>query len=94
MTAERGPAGRGNGSQSKERRGEAVASAAAPGIVSILPHDRGGRFQPNANGATLIDKSTLGGNSPDDILGGQYRPHPATTLRGPRGLRSSVFNVH
>ena len=58
-----------------------------PELVSILPHDRGGRFQPNADGAALIDKGTLGGNAPDDILGGQYRRHPVTTLRRPRGLR-------
>jgi hypothetical protein len=34
-----------------------------------LPHDRGGRFHPNADCAALIDKGTLGGNAPDDILG-------------------------
>jgi len=50
-------------------------------LVSVLPHDRGGRFEPNADGAALIDKDTLGGNAPDDILGGQYRRHPATTFR-------------
>jgi hypothetical protein len=63
-------------------------------LVSVLPHDRGGRFEPNADGAALIDEGTLGGNASDDILGGQYRCHPATTLRRPRGLRSSVLNVH
>jgi hypothetical protein len=50
-------------------------------LVSILPHDRGGRFEPNSDGAALIDKDTLGGNAPDDILRGQYRRHPATTFR-------------
>jgi len=50
-------------------------------LVSVLSHDRGGRFQANAHGATLIDKDTLGGNAPDDILWGQYRRHPATTFR-------------
>jgi hypothetical protein len=63
-------------------------------LVSVLPHDRSGRFEPNADGAALIDKGTLGGNAPDDILGGQYRRHPATTFRCPRGLRSPVLNVH
>jgi hypothetical protein len=48
--------------------GEPVASAAAPGIGSVLSHDRGGRFEPNAHGAALVDKDTLGGNAPDDIL--------------------------
>jgi hypothetical protein len=33
-------------------------------------------------------------NAPDDILRSQYRRHPATTLRRPRGLRSPVLNVH
>ena len=41
--------------------------------------------------AVLIDKGTLGGNAPDDILGGQYRRHLATTFRRPRGLRSPVL---
>ena len=50
-------------------------------LVSVLPHDRDGRFEPNADGAALIDKDTLGSNAPDDILGGQYRRHPATTIR-------------
>jgi hypothetical protein len=63
-------------------------------LVSELSHDRGGRFESNADGAALIDKGTLGGNAPDDILGGQYRRHPATTFRCPRGLRSPVLNVH
>jgi hypothetical protein len=57
--------------------------------VSILPHDRRGRLQPNTYGAALIDKGTLGGDAPDDILGGQYRRHPPTTFRCPRGLRFS-----
>jgi hypothetical protein len=28
-----------------------------------MPHDRGGRLQPNTDGAALIDKGTLGGNT-------------------------------
>jgi hypothetical protein len=40
-----------------------------------LAHDRGGRFQPDADAAALVDVSALGGNAPDDILGGQYRCH-------------------
>jgi len=39
-----------------------------PELTSVLPHDRGDRFEPNADGAALIDKGTLGGNAPDDIL--------------------------
>jgi len=62
-------------------------------LISILPHDRGGRFEPNADGAAIIDKGTLGGNAPDDILEGQYRRHPATTLRRLRGLPSPVLNI-
>jgi hypothetical protein len=63
-------------------------------LVSVLPHDRGLRFQPEADAAALVDKGTLGGNAPDDILGGQYRRRPNTTFRRPRGLRSPVLNVH
>jgi len=60
-------------------------------LASVLPHDRGGWFEPNANGA-LIDNDTLGGNAPDDILGGQYRRHFATLAEvasaSPRKRRS------
>jgi hypothetical protein len=54
-------------------------------LISILPHDRGDRFQPNTYGAALIGKGTLGGNASDDMLGGQYRRHLAT-LAGVRRL--------
>jgi hypothetical protein len=49
---------------------------------AVLPHDRCSRFKPNADAAALVDISALGGNSTDDILGGQYRCHVAATLRG------------
>jgi hypothetical protein len=45
-----------------------------------IPHDCDGRLEANADGATLVDEGTLGGNSPDDILSGQYRCHIAATL--------------
>ena len=41
-------------------------------LLPTAPHERGGRFQPDADAATLIDIGTLGGNAPDDIRGGQY----------------------
>ena len=68
--------------------GEAAVSAAAPGIGFLLRHNRGGRFERNTYGAALVDKGTLGGDAPDDILGGQYRRHPATTIW--RALSSCV----
>jgi hypothetical protein len=46
-----------------------------PKLLAVLPHDRCGRFKPNADAAALIDISALGGNSTDDVLGGQYRCH-------------------
>jgi hypothetical protein len=49
--------------------GEAVASARSTELVSALPHNRSGRFEPNADGAALIDKGTLGENSADDTSG-------------------------
>jgi len=49
-------------------------------LLAILAHDRGSRFQANADGAALVDKGTLSGYPPDDILGGQYRRHPTTNL--------------
>jgi hypothetical protein len=51
-------------------------------LLAVLPHDRCGRFKPNADATALIDISALGRNAPDDILGGQYRCHVAATLTG------------
>jgi hypothetical protein len=53
---------------------------------------RGRRFEADADAAALVDKGALGGNSPDDILGGQYRGHFAAT---PRGMFAShaIFGV-
>ena len=53
-----------------------------PKLVAVLPHDRCGRFKPNADAAALIDVSALGGYSTDDVLRGQYRCHVAATLTG------------
>jgi len=39
-------------------------------LLSVPPYDRGRRLQPNADAATLVDVGALGGNAPDDILGG------------------------
>jgi hypothetical protein len=44
-----------------------------------LPDNRGRRFEPKADTAILVDVGALGGNAPDDILGGQY--HVATLTR-------------
>jgi hypothetical protein len=51
-----------------------------PELLSILPHDRGCWLQADSDGAASVNKGALGGNSFDDILGGQYRRHPATTF--------------
>jgi hypothetical protein len=55
-------------------------------LLPVLPYDRGSRFEADAYGSTLVDKGALGGNPPDDIFWGQYRRHPATTLRRSRVL--------
>jgi hypothetical protein len=44
-------------------------------LLSVPPHDRGRRLEPDANAATLIDICTFDGNAPYNILGGQYRCH-------------------
>jgi hypothetical protein len=63
-----------------------------PELLSILPHDRSGWFQPDADAATLIDIGTLGGNAPDNFLGGQYQCHVAATLS--RGFAdTAIFGV-
>jgi hypothetical protein len=58
-------------------------------LLSILPHDRDRRLQADPDAAALIDKGALGGNSLDDILGSQYRRHPAIL----RGYISSCASV-
>jgi hypothetical protein len=65
-------------------------------LLSVLPHDRGGRFEANAYGAALVDKGALGGNAFDDILGSQNRSHPVTTLRPvpAYGRQSPVLNFY
>jgi hypothetical protein len=47
-----------------------TAVTESPG--AILPADR-----QHPGGARFIDESTLGGNSFDDVLGGQHRRHSA-----------------
>jgi hypothetical protein len=46
----------------------------APGrpakLLAVLAHDRGRRPQPDPDTSTLVNKGALGGNAPDDILGG------------------------
>jgi hypothetical protein len=45
------------------RRPEPTLSARHPSeLFTILAHDRGGRFQPDADATTLIDIGTFGGN--------------------------------
>jgi hypothetical protein len=49
-------------------------------LLTVLPHDRGRRLQPNADTAALIDKSALGRYPPNDIFRSQYPRHFAATL--------------
>jgi hypothetical protein len=37
-------------------------------LLTVLPHDRGRRLQPNADTAALIDKSALGRYPSNDIF--------------------------
>jgi hypothetical protein len=52
-----------------------LASRAPAELLAIPPHYRGRRFETDADAATLVDIRALGGNAPDDFLGGQYRCH-------------------
>jgi len=47
-------------------------------LFSVLPHDCRCRLQAYSDGAASVDKGAFGGNSFDDIFGGQYRRHSAT----------------
>ena len=47
----------------------------SPKLLAVSPHDRGSRFEPNANSAPVVGIGALGGNTPDDIFGGQNRRH-------------------
>jgi hypothetical protein len=39
-------------------------------LLSVLPHNRRRRFQPNAATAALVNVGALGGDATDNILGG------------------------
>jgi len=56
-------------------RARPALSSPWPELLSVPPHDRGRRLEPDADAATLVDIDTLGGDAPDNILGGQYRCH-------------------
>jgi hypothetical protein len=56
------------------------ASGPPTELLTVLPHDRGCRLQPNTHTATLVDKSAFGGYASNDIFGSQYRRHFAATL--------------
>ena len=53
-----------------------------PKLRAVLPHDRGRRFEADADATPIINIGALGGDAPDDILSGQYRCHVAATLTG------------
>jgi len=53
--------------------GRALAPRHPSELLSLLPHDRGCPFEPDADAAPLVDIAALGGNAPDDILRVQYR---------------------
>jgi hypothetical protein len=56
-------------------------SSPRPELLSIPPHDRGRRLEPDADATTLVDIGTLGGNAPDDIRRLKSLPSAATLTR-------------
>ena len=57
------------------RPGLTLPPGPAAKLLSVMPHNCRRRFEPNADTAILVDVGALGGNAPDDILGGQYCCH-------------------
>ena len=56
-----------------------LSSARPVELLSVLPHDRRRRLQPDPDAMSLIDIGALRGDASDDIFGSQYRRHPATS---------------
>jgi hypothetical protein len=52
-------------------RAASLPEPGRPKLLTVLPYDRGRRFEEGAAAALIVDKRALGGNSSDDILGGQ-----------------------
>jgi hypothetical protein len=76
--------GEGPSQQPRRFRRSLPASSRLAELLTVLPHDRGRRLQPNADTAALIDKSALGRYPPNDIFSSQYPSpfcgHPDTHL--------------
>jgi len=50
------------------------------GLPSLTPQDRCRRLRLDAEGAALVDVGAVGGEAPDEMLGGKYGCHLAATL--------------
>jgi len=57
------------------QRPRPTLSPPRPELLSVAPHDRGRRLQPDPDAASFVDIGALGSNPPDNILSGQYRCH-------------------
>jgi hypothetical protein len=62
-------------------------------LLAVLAHDRRCRLQANADGAALVDEGALGGNSFDNILGGQNRRHSTALGRARVPNFVSLFQI-
>jgi hypothetical protein len=50
-------------------------------LLSILPDDRGRRFETDPDATSLVDIGTLGGNPPNNVFSCQNRCHYVAKLR-------------
>ena len=63
-------------------------------LLSVLPHNRRRRLQPDPDAMSLIDIGALGGNASNDIFGSQYRRHPVPQTCAVAFLKARMLTIY